>query len=241
MKHLPLLACWAALLGLGTPQLARAQMSTELILDNFTSTAVSFSNSLMLAGTLERQTGADKPASRAAAASFAYAPTPALRTSTVQRLVGRLRPKSPASAQAIATAFGPGKNDYGQLYHGIAEGSGLRENDAASVLATYLIMGWMIVHNVQDGKAITVPMAQGVRAQVAPLLAAQPALRKPGMPAQFGEELKLQTAVLYSSWQNAHQGGTLATYQQGIGRLFKTQYGLDLSRLKLTGKGFVKG
>jgi hypothetical protein len=101
-----------------------------------------------------------------------------------------------------------------------------------------MLMGWAVVHNVQDEQAITIPMAQGVRAQVAPLLASSAQL--PTRAAQVGEELKLQTVVVQGDWQSAIREGKLAAYQQGIGNLFKTQYGMDMSQFKLTGQGFAK-
>ena len=201
------------------------------MLDN----AVARNNGRAARGTAAGRTAAARPA---ASASTTYVPTAALRQQTVQAYANRLKASNTTGAQAIATAFGPGKYDYGQVYHGIMKASGLRENDAADVLASYLVVGWMIVNNVQDGNAITVPMARGVRAQVAPLLAGNAQARS--RAAQVGEELKLQTVVVQGGWQSAIKEGKLAAYQQGIGQLFKTQYGMDLSQFKLTNQGFAK-
>ena len=156
----------------------------------------------------------------------------------MQGLIGRLKTSNPAASQAIATNFGPGKYDYGQIYRNLTKDGGLRENDAADVLASYMILGWMIVNNVQNDKAVSVPMAQGVRAQVAPLLATSAQGRSHA--AQVGEELKLQTVVVHGGWQSAMREGKLAAYQQGIGQLFKNQYGMDLSQFTLTNQGFAK-
>ena len=97
-------------------------------------------------------------------------------------------------------------------------------------------MGYAVVHNMQDGKAITVPMARGVRAQVAPLLAAN--AQAPGRIAQLGEEMKLQAVIVQGGWQAAIKEGKLTAYQQGVGNMFKTQYGLNLNQLKLSIRGF---
>lgn len=229
-----------------TPSAGRAQMSPDLIMETYNSNISVITNGAINKAVLEkavarnnagRNAGRGTAATRPAA-STAYTPTPALRQQTVQGYVDRLKTSNPAGAQAIASAFGPGKYDYSQTYRQILDGTGLRENDATDALACYLIMGWAVVHNVQNGKAITIPMAQGVRAQIAPLLAGNPQVRT--RAAQVGEELKLQTVVVQGGWQAALKEGKLAAYQRGIGNLFKTQYGLDMSQLKLTSQGFTR-
>ncbi len=132
--------------------------------------------------------------------------------------------------------FGPGKHDYGQTYYGLTKNSRLRDNNPADALAAYLVIGWMIVNDVQDARAVTVPMAQGVRAQSTPLLAANPQLRTHA--AQVGEDLKLQTALVQGGWQAAIRDGKLVAYRQGINALFKQQYHLDLAQCTLTSRGF---
>ncbi len=171
--------------------------------------------------------------------STTYTSTPALRQQTVQRYVGRLKSSNPTGAQAVNAAFGPGKYDYGTVYRSILDGTGLHDNDAADALAAYMLLGYAIMHNIQDGKAITPTMARGVRTQVAPLLAGTGA--SPSRLAQLGEEMKLQAVIVQGGWQSAIKEGKLASYQQGIGNLFKTQYGLNLSQLKLTSTGFARG
>lgn len=126
------------------------------------------------------------------------------------------------------------------MYHGLTKDSGLIENDTASALATFMILGWMIINNVQDGNAVTVPMARGVRAQVAPQLSATAQFKTAGVPAQLGEEMKLLFVLVQGGWQSAIKENTLPAYRQGIADLFKNQYGLDLSLVKLTPQGFAK-
>ncbi|MDO7844723.1 hypothetical protein Q5H92_00020 [Hymenobacter sp. M29] len=236
------------LLALLASPAAQAQMSPDLIMENYNSNISVITNGIinksMMDKAIERN-NAGKNAGRGSAAtrpaastSTAYTPTPALRQQTVQTYVDRLKTSNPAGAQAIASVFGPGKYDYSKTYREILDGTGLRENDAADALACYMIMGWVVIHNVQDGKAITIPMAQGVRAQVAPLLAGNPQMRT--RAAQVGEELKLQTVIVQGGWQAAIKEGKLAAYQQGIGNLFKTQYGMDMSQFKLTSQGFAR-
>lgn len=172
--------------------------------------------------------------------SFAYSPTPALKQQTVQGYVDRLRPKNPAASQAVAANLGPGKHDYGQIYRTIIQGHGLRDNDAADALAAFMLVGYLIVNNVQDDKTITPAVAQGLRAQVVSHLSTNAKLRAPGVPARLGEEMKLHVVVVQGGWQAAIKEHTLPAYQQGIAALFKNQYAMDMSQFALSNQGFVK-
>ncbi|WBO86737.1 hypothetical protein [Hymenobacter yonginensis] len=228
----------------------QAQPSPELTMEIYNSNIQVITsgiiNKSMLDKAMERNGNAIGTRSKASAntrststtGSTAYTSTPSLRQQTVQSYVSRLKSSDPGGAQVVNTAFGPGKYDYGQVYRTILAGTGLRDNDAADALAAYMLMGYAIVHNIQDGRAITVPMARSVRAQVAPLLAVNTLARN--RAAQVGEEMKLQTVIVQGGWQSALKQGKLPAYQQGIGNLFKTQYGLDLRALKLTIQGFAQ-
>jgi len=249
-KHAFLLAAGVLLL---TTSPLHAQPSPELTMEIYTSNVQALTNSMINASVLDaavrrnsgrptapsgsKSAAARPTTTKTSAGSTAYTSTPALRQQTVQGYVSRLRGSNPAGAQAVNTAFGPGKYDYGTVYRSILDGTGLHDNDAADALAAYMLMGYAIVHNIQDGKAITVPMARGVRAQVAPLLAGTGASRS--RLAQLGEEMKLQAVIVQGGWQSAIKEGKLATYQQGISNLFKTQYGLNLSQVKLTDQGLA--
>jgi hypothetical protein len=239
--------CFLLAFALLTGAETRAQLSPDLIMETYNSNISVITdgviNKSVLENSIERNTAAGRSAGRGTAASrrlmsTAYTPTPALRQQTVQAYANRLKTSNPAGAQAVTAAFGPGKYDYNQTYRQILDGTGLRENDAADALACYMLMGWAVIHNVQDEKAITIPMAQGVRAQLAPLIAGSAKVRT--RSAQIGEELKLQTVVVQGGWQAAIKEGKLAAYQQGIRNLFKTQYGMDMSAFKLTSQGFAK-
>jgi hypothetical protein len=185
--------------------------------------------------------GGRSSAAAGSASSFAYRSTPGTRARAVEQLAGRVRGSNPQLAQALTAAFGPGKADFETTYAAILSGTGLRSANAADAMAAYLLMGYAIVHNVQDEKAITPALAKGVRQQVQGILAGGGAL-KPNDPvaaAQLGEEMKLQTVVLQAGWQSAVKENRLATFRQQTGQLFKTSYGLDLSALKLTAQGFA--
>ncbi len=170
--------------------------------------------------------------------NLAYSPTPALKQKVVQNFISRMKNTNSATSQSIAADFASGKNDYSKIYRGLVKGKGLRENDVADVMSAYMILAYTIVNDV-DGQAVTAPMAKGVRSQFAPMLAANSALTAPGVPAQIGEDLKLKMAILQSSRQAAIEQNTLPNYRQVIATLFKNQYGMDMTQLTLTDRGFA--
>lgn len=171
--------------------------------------------------------------------NLAYSPTPALKQKVVQNYVSRMKNTNSATSQSIASGFASGKYDYGKIYQGFVKGKGLRENDVADVMSAYMILAYTIVNDV-DGKAVTAPMAQGVRSQIAPMLASNSALTVPGVSAQMGEQMKLQMAILQSSRQAAIEQNSLPNYRQSVATLFKNQYGMDMTQLRLTDRGFAK-
>ena len=178
----------------------------------------------------------------ASATSFAYRSSPSTRARAVEQVASRVRPRTPQLAQAITTAFGPGKADFETTYAQILDGTGLRSANAADAMAVYLLMGYAIVHNLQDDKDITPALARGVRQQVQGILLNNPKLKPddPVAAANLGEELKLQAVVLQAGWQSAKKENKLPAYQQQTAQLFKNSYGLDLSALRLTAQGFAK-
>jgi len=184
--------------------------------------------------------GTSRPASKTATARFAYTATPALRQQTVVAVTKRLQATNAAAAQELTAAFGPGKADYAALYRAMLQDTGLRENDAADALASYLITGYQIVSGLTGDHDISPAQNRGARAQVAAVLAANPQLRTPAAWAQVGEEFKLQTVLLGSGWVGATKAGTQQTYRQRVVTLFKNQYQMDMTQLQLTANGFTK-
>lgn len=177
-----------------------------------------------------------------AARSFTYQSSPAMRKQTVERLVSSMRASSPGGARAVEAAFGPGKADYETTYASLISGTGLRSTDAADAMTCYLMVGYAIVNNVQDDKAITPAMVRGLRGQVASILLKNPNM-KPGDPlaaARLGEQFKLQAVILQGGWQAALKQNTLPAYRNIIGQLFQRTYGMDLSQYRLTTQGFAK-
>ncbi|OON66437.1 DUF6683 family protein [Hymenobacter sp. CRA2] len=188
--------------------------------------------------TSSKTTAATKAAS--SNVRFTYTPNHNLRQQTVNNFAGRLQGNSPALAQALRASFGPGgQADYSRLYTAGLKGSGFQDNDAASALASFMEVAYVVVNNVQDTKSITPAVDRGLRQQMAGLLSQHPAAKSPTQLAQLGEELKLQTVILMSGWQESQQTGKSAAYHSSISQSFNKQFGLDLTQVRLTEKGFV--
>ena len=250
--------------GLLAAPAAHAQMSTDLIFDNYSATmgAVTSSaiNNNSLNSVLEdnarsgsrRSSAAGRTGTNASrgssagtargtsanSAALSYTVTPALKEQTLQRYVSQLKTSSPSTAEAVATYFGPGKPDYNAVYQNIASGYGLRANNPADVLAVYLTQGWMIVNDV-DAKTITPAMMQGARNQFGPVLASN-AQMTPALAARTGEDMKLQVAIVQVGWQGAIKGQKLPAFRQGVAALFKKQYGMDMTAFTLNSNGFTR-
>jgi len=172
--------------------------------------------------------------------NLAYTPTPALRQQTVATYVARIKATNPTAAATVADNLAPGKTEYSALYRELNQGTGLRENDVADIMAAYMIVGWTVVNNVQDGNAVTVPMARRVRAQTASVLAKNAKLRTPSAVAQLGEQFKLTAVMLQIGWMRAVKDGTDASFRQQVAAQFQKQFHLNLSQLKLTEQGLAK-
>lgn len=227
---------------------AQAQQSVDLIMDNFTSSVLSqtttlLNNNAVMAASRNAEAARRAGRSGVSAASrrvnLAYVPTAALREQTVRNLGRQLQARNPAAGQAFTNAFGPGKTDYGQLFQQLVKQSGLPANNAATAFAAYVEIGYMIVNNVQSESAITPGMDRALQRQMTTLLGQNSKFASPAAVAQFGEATKLQAILLYVGWQDARKGGQAAQFRNNIAQQFRQQ-GLDLSLVKLTEQGLAR-
>ncbi|WP_342644674.1 hypothetical protein [Mucilaginibacter sp. CSA2-8R] len=245
-KIMILWGCMAASGVLMAPRV-QAQQSVDLIMDNFTSSVLSQTTVLLnnnaIEASMRNARGKSGKSSAAAGASarkvnLAYIPSAALQQQTVQNLVTKMQSKNAQAAQAVSNALGSGKASYGQLFSQMVRESGLPANNAATALAAYLEIGYMVVNNVQSG--ITPAMDRALQQQSAGILSQNRSLTTPATIAKLGEELKLQAVVLYLGWQSTLKNPVqLPQFRSGIAQQFAAM-GLDMSKVKLTENGFRK-
>lgn len=181
-----------------------------------------------------------KAAARAATgkAIFVYAPTPALQARVVQDYAQALAKINPTAAQGVAAGFGPGKTDYGTVFHNIVQGSGLHDADAADAMTAFLVLAHQIVNDPAGRRTIAPAVARGVRAQVIAKVGA--AATTPAAVAELGEAMKLRTVLLYAGWLGAEQQQVLPGFSQSVARLVKQQYAMDLSQYQLSAAGLSR-
>lgn len=249
-KKMILWSCLSASGLLVAPQ-AQAQQSVDLIMGNFTSSVLSQTTVLLNNNALEAsmRNARNKKAGKTAAGAgtsvaaarkinLAYTPSVALQQQTVRNLVTKMQSKNAQAAQAVNNALGNGKSSYNELFSQLVRESGLPANNAATALAAYLEIGYMIVNNVQTG--ITPAMDRALQQQSAGILSQNRNLTSPATIAKLGEELKLQAVVLYLGWQSTLKNPVqLPQFRSGIAQQFKAM-GLDISKVKLTESGFGK-
>lgn len=222
----------------------KAQMSVDLIMDNFTSSVISQTTTLLNNSAVESaMRNANGKSGKASSlnrkVNLSYTPTKAQQQKIVQDLGNKLKARNAQAGLAFTNAFGPGKSDYSQLFAQMVQESGLPPNNAATALAAYLEIGYIIVNNVQDNVSITPAMDKALQRQAAGLLSQNKNLASPATIAKIDEELKLQTVVLYVGWQNSLKSVQVNQFRTEIAQQFKGM-GLDLSKVRLTTQGFTK-
>ncbi|QAY76153.1 hypothetical protein ETR14_06130 [Sphingosinicella sp. BN140058] len=176
--------------------------------------------------------GADEALSDA---RFPFQANPALRQQVLKEFVARASRHSPEAAKAVAAEIG--RPSFEQSYATAVRSHGLSPNDAADVMAVYLITGWEIVNGTDSNDTAL----RAVRRQVAGQMAGSAAMRDPTARARFAEELKIITLLFGSSVENARREGNRAQFAAGVAAHYRQALGRDLRAMRLTAQGFSGG
>jgi hypothetical protein len=220
---------------------ARAQQSVELIMDNFTSSALSSSlTNINNAAVRASTNGSSRVATPAGTTRFTYTPTLDARRKAVEAQARRMKASNPALAAKLPATFGPGgAADYEPLYPKVIQGSGLKENDVADAFAAYLVATYRVAHGEAPGGALLPPqLVSAVRTQYAPAAARALAGRPASTTAELGEFLKLQTVLIYAGAQG--QPASMPAFRQGVAAQLRQLFKVDVNALTLSEKGFAK-
>lgn len=167
-------------------------------------------------------------------ARLSYATTPASRKQALDAYLARAQRSNPRAAAALGPELRR-RNIEAEMVAALRP-YGLRTDDAADVMTTFLVAGWEIM----TGGDATPAQVQGVRRQVAGQLITVPAMRSPVTRTQFGDELKITTFVLLGGAASARREGTLAEYRRGLASFYRAQTGEDIGRWRLTPAGFAQ-
>jgi hypothetical protein len=118
---------------------------------------------------------------------------------------------------------------------------GLRSGDVADAVAGWWVLSWVIANGGDSSRAQTL----GVREQARAMLAASPGLARldDARRQEMAEVMMLDFVVQQAAYAGALQRGDQAEARrlgdQAAAR-FQRQMGVDLRRVRLTDRGFVK-
>jgi hypothetical protein len=166
---------------------------------------------------------------------FPFQASPALREQVLSDFVRRTSRSSPEAAKAVAAEFR--RPDFQQWFASAVQPFGFSPNDAADVMAVYLVSGWEIVHGTDANPTAL----RAVRRQVAGQMAGNAALRDPTTRARLAEELKIITTLFASSVENAKREGNAAQFAAGVAAHYRQTTSYDLRTIQLTSQGFSDG
>jgi hypothetical protein len=234
-------ARFSALLGLLLAASAARAQSVDVIMDNFTSSALNTSlTNINTAAVRASTNGSSRASTPAGAARLSYTPTLDARRKAVEAQARRMKTYNPDLAAKLPATFGPGgAADYGTLYPKVIQGSGLRENDVADAFAAYLVATYRVAHGEVPGGALLPPrLVSAVRTQYAPAAGRALAGRPASTTAELGEFLKLQTVLIYAGAQG--QPASMPAFRQGVAAQLKQLFKVDVNSLTLSEKGFSK-
>jgi hypothetical protein len=168
-------------------------------------------------------------------ARFPFQASPALREQVLNDFVQRASRSDPTAAKAVAAeARSPA---FQQSFANAVKPYGFSPNDAADVMAVYLVTGWEIVH----GTDANLTALRAVRRQVAGDMARNAALRDPTTRAKLAEELKIITTLFGGGVENAKREGATARFAADVAAHYQRTMGRDLRAMRLTSQGFSGG
>jgi len=190
--------------------------------------------------TAPRFNPARRPVVGASAEAMSDAPFPfrtsaALRQQVLNEFLTRASRSDPEAAKAVAAEFG--RSPYQQSFADAVRPTGLSPDDAADVMAVYLVSGWEIA----NGKDASLTAVRAVRRQVAGEMARNAALRDPTTRAKLAEELKIITVLFGSSVENAKREGNAARFSAGVAAHYRQTMNRDLRAMQLNSDGFSGG
>lgn len=168
-------------------------------------------------------------------ARFPFQASAALRQQVLNEFLGRVSRNNPEAAKAVAAEFR--RPAFRNSFESSARAIGFSPNDAADIMAIYLVMGWEIVH----GTDANLPAVRAVRRQVAGQMVHNAALRDPTTRAKFAEELKILVTLFGSSIENAKREGNTARFAAGVAEHYRKTMNRDLRAMQLTPHGFSGG
>jgi len=171
-----------------------------------------------------------------------YTESPAITSKVKRNYIAFLRSQGLNEGATSMEAY-LAKSDFRQDWAKAAAGDGMRRGSALDALAEYWLTNWLIA----NGKTVnnTRAQAQGLRRQLAPIMAADPTFSKltNAQRQELAEVWMINAVAQAGGYMAAVRSGDKATIRKAseaaITR-FKNEVKIDLRGVKLTDKGFVK-
>jgi protein tyrosine phosphatase (PTP) superfamily phosphohydrolase (DUF442 family) len=251
-----------ALVGLSASAIAQDYVFPDFTPGNIKAITDGVVNRAVLNSVLEGQTSSERPSSssprrssnrprtpqstqgtsqstqtKPASASLSFRPDPSVSRQVQDALIASIRQQLPTGADQFAAVISSGQ--LMNLYAQSAAKYGLKSNDVADAMTSYLLVQWIIVNDVRTDPSRA--SAQGVRSQVVAILKNSPQLRSEQMRQMVAENLIYQAVFLDSFRDVSVASGNPAQIQQlaqATNQSSMGQFGIDFRKLELTNEGF---
>lgn len=205
------------------------------------------------AGSTCGETGRSRPSSALASQSAArlvpaanrvsttYRSSPAITAQVKRQYVDFIsRTVNPQAASQYKTVLN--RNDPVRNWARLTVSDGFRPGDTADALASYWILNWMIA----NGETQTNPAyGRAVKQQVRGVMASNPAFARlnEAQRQEMAEVLMLNFLTQHAGYLEAHKRRDQALLRRlgdAATTRFRNEMGVDLRRLELTDRGFVR-
>lgn len=171
-----------------------------------------------------------------------YTESPAVTEKVKRNFVAFLRSQGLNEGAASMQAY-LAKNDFRQDWAKAAAGDGMRRGSALDALAEYWLTNWLIANGKTTNN--TRAQAQGLRRQLAPIMAANPTFAKltNAQRQELAEVWMINAVAQAGGYLTAVRTGDTAMLRKASAAArtrFKNEVKIDLTTVKLTDQGFVR-
>jgi hypothetical protein len=171
-------------------------------------------------------------------AALLYRPSATVRKRNMAQIVERLRRVDPAGAADLQRTFAT--RDLIAEIGGVMRPAGLRSDNVADAVATYLVTAYYRVRGSTEGEPAEF---KAVSAQVGRALGADPAFASASDPLkqEIAEAMLVQAVLANQAVQAAQkQPSAMPAIKAAIGQGTHSSFGLDLMRVHLGADGLTR-
>lgn len=168
-------------------------------------------------------------------AALTYRPSLSVRQRNLAQIVARLRPVDPAGAADMQRTFAT-RDPIAEIDR-VMRPVGLRSDNVADAIATYLVTAYYGVRGSTDGEPAEF---KAVSAQVARALSADPAFTgaSDAFKQEMAESMLVQAVLANQAVQAAQkQPAAMPAIKAAIAKGTRSSFGLDLMRVRLGADG----